>query len=489
MSQVKYMELNSNYRNRNMFPSPASFEVGISQTGMKTNTYALDPVTQMYPESMFRISDFDTNLELEVTDVPYAAGTASLGNSSAGSEFVVEADGSSIPVRVDGYYNGAVIFITGDITENGNTDTYLYRRRILQWTVLNNTKFKVTIEGTIPDNIFEGTGLVALKCIISRPTDTSDTTSPFVFLPASVAVDNYYNKYVIWNQTRGYSIPIVSFDRVTHLAKLGDLGALTLGDNDVLSIRKVSPVKIGVLQASSIPDPNSYNISQEVSDQLVNSFIRLYKTADQLPIVSASGNVNPNANIIRKIVRVSKAVSPSYSIILDAPIPSGVPSDYNYEILDFSIDNYSPFIYTGSLTSQSQPVAHEITLNSLILPNVPLKNGGRIAYYPYVYVELENVSSSGSSSKNIIYSNNPNIQKAIFKVPITDLNHPSVSPFVKLTGNGMKQTMTFKQNDSMRVSVRLPNGSEFLSIKSDTSYGAEPNPFLQISFCFGMERI
>jgi hypothetical protein len=489
MSQVKYMELNSNYRNRNMFPSPGSFEVGISQSGMKTNTYALDPVSHMYPESVFRIADFgSTNFKMTGFNPPPPS--VSLGHTSASSVFILEDNTSgtfTVPIKIDGYYNGAVITFKASIDKapSGYTLKYTYRRRILAWNVMGD-KFKVTIEGTIPDNMFLGEDpITQILCDIQNPSVIS-TPSPFVFLPASISVDNYYNKYVIWNQTKGYSIPILSFDKVTHIAQLGDLDTLTLDTSDVLSIRKVAPYKIGVLQTSSITDTHSYNISQEVSDQFVNSFIRLYKTTDQTPILA--GNVNPNANIIRRIIRVSKT-TPSYSIVLDEPIPAGVPADYNYEILDFSTDNYSPFIYTGSLVSQSQPVAHEITLNSLILPNVPLKNGGRIAYYPYVYVELENVSSSGSSSKNVIYSNNPNVRKAIFKVPITDLNHPSVSPFVKLTGNGMKQTVTFKQNDNMRVSVHLPNGSEFLAIKNDTSYGAEPDPFLQISLCFGMERI
>ena len=77
----------------------------------------------------------------------------------------------------------------------------------------------------------------------------------------------------------------------------------------------------------------------------------------------------------------------------------------------------------------------------------------------------------------------------MFKVPITDLNHPKNAPFVKLTGNGMTQTVTFKQNDNVRVSVKLPNGELFESVQLDNFYGQAPNPFVQISFCFGMKRI
>ena len=141
------------------------------------------------------------------------------------------------------------------------------------------------------------------------------------------------------------------------------------------------------------------------------------------------------------------------------------------------------------MSSQSQAVAQAVTLNSLILPNATLYDGGRIAYYPYVYVELENTSSSSGGNRNLIYSNNPHTYKALFKVPITDLNYPNQSPFVKLTGNGMKQTIVFKQNDDMKVSIKLPNGDLFKTSSSDTSPGNLPNPLLQISVLFGIEKI
>jgi hypothetical protein len=156
--------------------------------------------------------------------------------------------------------------------------------------------------------------------------------------------------------------------------------------------------------------------------------------------------------------------------------------------MGFNVDNYSPFTYNGSLASQNQSVSYDVTLNSIVLPNVILSTGGRIAYYPYVYVEIENVSTTTGANKNMIYSNNPNAYRAIFKVPITDLNHPSTTPFVKLTC-GMTQTMTFKPNADMMVTVRLPGGSVFRPQAHDTLYGQTPNTMLQLSMLFGLTRI
>jgi hypothetical protein len=117
-----------------------------------------------------------------------------------------------------------------------------------------------------------------------------------------------------------------------------------------------------------------------------------------------------------------------------------------------------------------------------------LSKGARIAYYPFIYVELDNISTS-SANKNAIYSNNPNASKAIFKVPITDLNHPSTTPFVKLTGNGMTQTLIFKSNTDMKITVRLPDGSIFKPETSENPVGKTPNPMIQLSALFGMTRI
>ena len=96
-------------------------------------------------------------------------------------------------------------------------------------------------------------------------------------------------------------------------------------------------------------------------------------------------------------------------------------------ILPFTYDNLNPFVYTGSLISQEEMVCYQIELLNLILPNTTLTvgNGGSIAYYPYVYVELQNVSACGANLKNIIYSNNPNSTKVLFRAAIDDVPNPS----------------------------------------------------------------
>ena len=147
--------------------------------------------------------------------------------------------------------------------------------------------------------------------------------------------------------------------------------------------------------------------------------------------------------------------------------------------------------YFGSFGSQQEEVCYQIQLLSLILPNAVLDVpfGGKIAYYPYVIVELSNVGGSSAGMKNIIYTNNPNVVKALFIVPITDINDPASSSFIHLYGSGMVQTVKFKPNDNLRFVVKLPNGHIFKTIVEENYSPLPPNPLNQISATFGLKRL
>jgi len=161
------------------------------------------------------------------------------------------------------------------------------------------------------------------------------------------------------------------------------------------------------------------------------------------------------------------------------------------EILQFDRDSNVPLNYTGSTVSQNQMVCYEIELISLILPNKPLDNniGGLIAFYPYLYVELSNVSAPSSGMKGIIYSNNPNANRALFRVGIDDTPTPEISAFIKVDGNGAVQTVKFKPNDNLYFRVYLQNGELFQTQTKDTIPPLEPDVFVQISAEFSIKRL
>ena len=159
------------------------------------------------------------------------------------------------------------------------------------------------------------------------------------------------------------------------------------------------------------------------------------------------------------------------------------------EILQVKSDNFSPIEYNGTIVSQNETVCYEIELASLTLPNVPLATGSRVAFYPYVYVLLENYTAPAGGVKGVFYSNNPPTHKALFVAPVTDTNDPQNTPFVRIDGFGIVQTVKFKPNDTLHFKVFMPDGSPFEPTISDNFPPLPPNNFLQIRAVFGIRRL
>jgi hypothetical protein len=158
-------------------------------------------------------------------------------------------------------------------------------------------------------------------------------------------------------------------------------------------------------------------------------------------------------------------------------------------IATFNNDNFNPLSYNGSMLSLYQTVCYSISLLSITLPNIPLKTGSRIAFYPYVYVEFANATTPNGASKQIIYSNNPNSNRALFIAPVTQLLQPEANTFITLSGGTMSQIIKFKPNDNLKFSVYLPDGSLFQTLDIDTLPPYSHQPDLQIDAVFSITRI
>lgn len=157
-------------------------------------------------------------------------------------------------------------------------------------------------------------------------------------------------------------------------------------------------------------------------------------------------------------------------------------------IVSFLKDNFNPLNYNGTMTSVNEAVCYEIELVSLIMPNLSLVTGSRLVFYPFVYVELSNITTPSGASNDIIYSNNPPSNRALFIAPVTDTNQPISSSFMKIS-SPMTQTVKFKPNDSLRFSVFLPDGRLFQTIQTDYASPYPPNGRLQIEAVFSVRRL
>ena len=529
MPTKKFLELDSNFRNRNTFPNPGQFEVNISQYGMRGQNNALDPITYAYPQITFSPNDIPCADTTSVYNGSYFSFNEGTGHSSELSNIISASSntvliltfnwtGRDPPISLSNNnyfptYNG---YCNGLILQTGNNQQLpCQNRRIIDWQYMQtdnknqNQYFKVTIESPFDyDGNSQNPSSFSCTCIIYNTTDFStDPSNSYIFLPSTLSVPNYYNKYMVYNITKNNYTPIINFDRDTHLAKI-NLSSFTGTQKWELTDRFV--VRQSVPRYFDTTDLNNMltfsgnivTIDNQFNtfvwdNSYINNFIAIYPVLPFPPVLEHEATpsrqqltLDPLILLITGFVKnIHGDFTDSAYFKTSDVIPSPIPDGTYYEILQFSVDNVSPFVYSGTMSSQSQAVAQEVSLNSLTLPNVTLQSGGRIAYYPYIYVELTNVSSPSGGTKNLIYSNNPNTYKAVFKVPITDLNHPTQSPFVKLTGNGMVQTMIFKQNDDMFISIRLPNGDIFQPSSTDFYPGNVSNPCLQISALFAIEKI
>lgn len=165
------------------------------------------------------------------------------------------------------------------------------------------------------------------------------------------------------------------------------------------------------------------------------------------------------------------------------PIYQVVTTPNKYEVLNFSRDNFNPISYSGNLVSQQEPVAHDIELLSLMVPNKPLKNSYSIGAYPYFYVVFETYNSN---NKNVIYSNNNKSNKAVFIVK--SITEDSNKNYSYLSLPGMTQTVKFKPNENLVFSIYLPNGQPLEFLEEDNFSPYAPKDYLQISGVFAITR-
>jgi len=540
MSSIQYIEIDSTYRNRTNWPNPAEFEVLVSQSGKKDKMNADDPVSCSAPLNNFSWSpngfsscgcrDF---IDATINSVS-VAGIGAAGDNNT----VLVVTQILYPLQtISNYYTGAIL-------KNHNTGN---TSRITSYTHLGQNRAQITIDG-MPNTSGN-------KIEIHNPSDLSNQTNPFMFVPNGRNTNNAYPNSILYNENQLNYVKILGYDQVTRLLKLGDISGLGWSLAHKYSIRTSKP-QSGFFQnndyfkdgAIFVMEKSFFSLPTNFSDQeniYKNSFIysnsqarRIIRyetltgkvvntigstTSIQFP--SNASNINGYYNgfyitiisglanaEVRKIMSYTvTGTSPNFvrTASVDTPFTASVIAgdeftfrsgvtekpftsilgSSRFEILPFCYDNHNPLVYTGSM--QQESVCYQIELLDLILPNKILNsgNGGRIAFYPYVYVELSNISGSSSGTKHAIYSNNPNSTRMVFRVPIYDVQNPLNSSFVKLDGDGMVQTLKFKTNDNIFFSVRLSNGELFKTVDEELYNPFPPNPEIQISAIFSFKRL
>ena len=500
MSNNRYLEFDSTYRNRNEWPLASEFQIPISQSGKKGQLDSLDPVCVSAPIMVWTSNFVNRQSYPNVTiggKIYFGLTSVSIESTSDNQSFVIQTVKDTVQ-QLENYYVGLVI----DIENYPPPVIYTFRRRIVSYKYLytdsSNDYGLITISSNLPDSIGSSNDFH-----IYDPTTVTDPSNPYFFVPAGRIQKNAYTGYLLYNETLKQYRKIKDYDSTTHMISLntegttststGPITGWTVSDN--YSIRKQPPylntqytpaggtTVNSVVINTLISTPNNYYKNYSVRT-IPGTSGEYYSYVNNIPENSAT-NVATNEE---RIINYSTYNSPNTTLSFSNSF-SATPT--LVEILPFSYDNFNPFIYTGSMVSQQDMVCYEVELLNLILPNdvLAVGEGGRIAFYPYVYVQISNVSSSNGRLSNIIYSNNPNAVRAIFRVPIDDVINPLISAFIKVDGDGMVQTIKFKPNDNLYFSVFLSNGELYQTIIPENYSPSPPNPICQISASFGIRRL
>jgi len=295
------------------------------------------------------------------------------------------------------------------------------------------------------------------------------SAQPQLDAQASSVTNTYINSY-IYDITLDESKKIIYYDGATQVAILESAFSAGWNASDTYDIRIASPYETenltGVISKSSV---RLAALSSSIDNYYQGFFLYMLTGPSKFEVkmITKYDGVTKTANIM-----------PFNSLPLIGD---------KYQILPFTKDNYSNLNYSGSVVSQNELVCYEIRLLRLTLPNIDLWTGygNRPCFYPYFYVEL---ATTSAPPNNIIYSNNPNAQRALFTVALNDDKLPDRTSFLHYDAEKMIQTIKFKPNDNFYFSVFLPN-KEVFKTQPDTTSPLIPNPFIQINALFQIRKI
>ena len=89
----------------------------------------------------------------------------------------------------------------------------------------------------------------------------------------------------------------------------------------------------------------------------------------------------------------------------------------------------------------------------------------------------------------MLYSNNPNAVKKLFRVPVTNISPARLNAYVKTDKSYMVETIKINPYNSFKFGIYLPDGRPLVFSIPDTKSPEPPNPALQVSALFSMRRL
>lgn len=451
-----YLDFNSDYRDRNLWPNPGEFGVLLSQSGTSSwGLEAKDPVSLATTSLAWTSQRFQADMNFTPIITGTVLGAPGIGSVTSPQVIVFESSSGDLHV-MENYYRHCVVQNTLVPNESA---------RILAYTYMGNNTGLIKVDSNMD--------LVAGDSIeINDPSDFLDPLNGKLFVPGGSNAPNDYFGQFIFNESIGQFRNIAGYDSDTGLLNIGPPAIPTWLPSHNYSIRKEIPLLSSTAGPASSPNTVVISGGSIQSGAYNGMFIRVVPNSYSNTTTSPQGE-------IRQIISYNSQTANVF------PAFTSNPANTNIEILQFSYDNAHPFTYKGTL--EGEPSVYAIRLLSLNLPNqiLAVGNGGQIAFYPYVYVEL---TASDLPSNNLMMSNNPNAIKMMFKASVDNIQNLTIATFIRLNGDCMTQVFRFKTETNFKVRVILPNGETFKTKDAENMPPSESNAAIQISMLFELYR-
>lgn len=441
MSFTKYLEIDSTYRDRTVWPLPGRFDMLIAQRTSFAPLSAVDPVSTSTPVAAWQSNRFLVN-------TPGSAVVTGLVNASDSVRVNFAGTNGQLQTEPNYYRNAFLTSSTG------------VSSRVMAYRYLGLNQADITIA---PNMTLTPGSTVTI-------TDPTNLALSRVFVPASPDdMANFYAGDILYDETTGTYAPIAYFDPMMGLVNTTQPIA-GWSSTDSFSIRQTPPLLTGPVGATSTT--TAVQISPTTVTGLPGSFIRI------LPTYPATQPGGETSQIV--------SFDPATNVATIYPPLSASPVGFEYEVLAFSYDNFNPFVYNATL--QNEFITYSMRLLNLTIPNIVLSvgNGGRAQDYSYLYVKL---TPKNTMNQNISSSNNPNSTYALFRATKRhNDDSTAVTRFVNFYGDDATQRVKFKLESDLDFEVTLPNGQTFATLQSDDFSPSAPNPLVQISALFEIIR-
>ena len=432
INKKNYIELNSTYRNRTIYPFQSSFKVNIKNQGEKdTAQTSLDPVSDgdsvyVWKGRLDVSFTMSGNPNAPVLNLPPTT-------SAFKGQFLTDltTDESSL-ITFYSEFGGAAFLETsfGDSWAVGDTG--------IIYNTDDNQHIQLTMRVPVFDNQFVGQYLYDMTIDEYRLITAFDATFQYITLETPFGGT--------WTETDEYTI---------------------VKEQAISTGQVVFPTDI-TNSTVTLPAGES-----SIDNIYVGQFIKLIQFTGPNILVTYS----------RQIISyngTTKVVSFYPSIEADFALPT---SQVWYQIIPFTEDQSS---YLNTFPTK-ETALYRITLPNLILPNQPIShpNGGTITNYPYVYVVFTNTMNRTNS---LINSNNPNSRSVTFRCPIEDNENFEFATFLKLRSE-MINVILYDPTNDLLFEVYLPDGTLFKTLTVDRTSPNRPDPLLQISCLVSLEFI